>query len=312
MKEERHTAQNVKIFASKIFFKDFMKQYCRKTCGYCTGGTTDPPPQTLPPQTLPPGKTTSKPYTGKCGQPEVRGPRVIGGTSARRGVWPWQILLIFRGYGNCGGTLIAPQWVVTAAHCVYGREKYPSSYVVRVGEYNRFVEQGSEINVRVTKIIRYRGYDPRQLNNDIALLKLDFPVILDKYVQPACLPSQNAPVGSECYITGWGQIKHPGDMVSLLQQGMLPVVSNKKCYERNKHSINVPITDAMICGGDNTRTSGCHGDSGGPYVCKINGRWELHGAVSHGSGSCTAKDAYTVFSRVYHFKDWIQKNIASQ
>lgn len=117
------------------------------------------------------------------------------------------------------------------------------------------------------------------------------------------------------YITllGWGQIKHPGDMVSILQQGMLPVVTNKKCYEKNKHLIGVPITDAMICGGDdNSKTSGCHGDSGGPYVCRINGKWELHGVVSHGSGDCDAKKSYTVFARVNHFKDWIQENTATQ
>lgn len=102
-------------------------------------------------------------------------------------------------------------------------------------------------------------------------------------------------------------------MMSLLQQGMLPVVSSKKCNALNEKSLGIKITDAMICGGDvNSKIGSCHGDSGGPYVCKINGKWELHGAVSHGSGDCDSKKAYSVFSRVNHFKEWIQENVATQ
>ena len=73
------------------------------------------------------------------------------------------------------------------------------------------------------------------------------------------------------------------------------------------------VTDAMVCSGDggNTRKSGCHGDSGGPFVCQINGRWELHGAVSHGSNTCDSTQSYSVYARVYKFKAWI-KNVMSQ
>ena len=63
----------------------------------------------------------------------------------------------------------------------------------------------------------------------------------------------------------------------------------------------------MICSGDGgvTRKSGCHGDSGGPFVCQVNDRWELHGAVSHGSPRCSSSETYTVYARVTHFKNWI-------
>ena len=66
----------------------------------------------------------------------------------------------------------------------------------------------------------------------------------------------------------------------------------------------------MICGGDegNTTLSGCHGDSGGPFVCEVNGKWELHGAVSWGSGICDSKQAYTVFARITKYLDWIKTN----
>ena len=67
------------------------------------------------------------------------------------------------------------------------------------------------------------------------------------------------------------------------------------------------ITPNMICGGEEgSIVSGCHGDSGGPYVCKDrSGRWFLQGIVSWGSPRCQARDRYTVFARVAKFRTWI-------
>jgi len=68
----------------------------------------------------------------------------------------------------------------------------------------------------------------------------------------------------------------------------------------------------MICGGSGgtERISGCHGDSGGPFVCYYKGKWELHGSVSHGSPVCKSTETYTVFSRTMHFKEWIKLMMA--
>ena len=111
---------------------------------------------------------------------------------------------------------------------------------------------------------------------------------------------------------GWGKTRHPGSMTSVLQQGKTPVVSNSVCYAKNRNTIPIPITRAMVCSGNGgrTRLSGCHGDSGGPFVCRIGGRWELHGAVSHGSNTCESTKSYTVYARVNYFKSWIQSNMA--
>lgn len=283
---------------------DMFKKYCRKTCGFCTPVTETP--------TLPPGKTFP-PFTGKCGRPEVKGIRVIAGKTPPRGAWPWQVLLMYRGGAFCGGTLILPEWVITAAHCVYRREGIPSNFMVRVGEHNRTKFEGSEVDVVVKKVIRHPHYSHRTIDNDIALLKLIRPVKLNKYVQPACFPSEDPPVGSQCYITGWGKTHHPGHMSTILQQGLLPVVSNEVCYEKNRHRIPIRITVGMICGGSggSERTQGCHGDSGGPFVCNVNGVWELHGSVSHGSPVCDSTETYTVFSRTNHYKAWIKLMMAT-
>jgi len=280
---------------------DIIRLRCKKTCGLCKQPT------------LKPG-TTFPPHVGGCGKPDVNPgvARVVAGKTAIPHSWPWQILMLFAGRPICGGTLIAPQWVVTAAHCVYRKES-STAFSVRVGEHDRALIDGPEVNIKVAKIFRHESYDPRHLNNDIAMFKLEEPVKFNKFVSPACLPKAPAPPGSKCYITGWGKMHHPGRMVRYLQQGLLPVVSNEKCYEKNHHRIPIPITDAMICGGSGgtERTSGCHGDSGGPFVCENNGVWELHGSVSHGSPVCKSTETYTVFSRTFHFLDWIKKNMES-
>jgi endopeptidase E len=159
--------------------------------------------------------------------------------------------------------------------------------------------------------VKHPAYNPRNLDNDIALFKLAKPVMMNKYVQPVCLPSANLQPGHECYITGWGKIRHPGSMHSYLQQAKMDIVSNDVCHKKNFPAIRIPVTKTMICGGDGgkTRISGCHGDSGGPYVCKVGGKWELHGDVSHGSPRCRAYHTYTVFARTYFFKDWINQMV---
>lgn len=71
----------------------------------------------------------------------------------------------------------------------------------------------------------------------------------------------------------------------------------------------------MLCAGHGplNPTSGCHGDSGGPFVCQTgtSGSWVLHGAVSWGSGTCNSTQAYTVFAKISHFRDWIDNTMSS-
>ena len=104
-------------------------------------------------------------------------------------------------------------------------------------------------------------------------------------------------------------MRHPGSMTSVLQQGGMKVVDSRTCHAKNYQNIRIPITNDKVCSGDGgiTRLSGCHGDSGGPFVCKIGGRWELHGAVSHGSRDCSSRKSYSVYARVSYFKSWIEQ-----
>ncbi len=112
------------------------------------------------------------------------------------------------------------------------------------------------------------------------------------------------------FILGWGKASHPGSSEQILRQSHLRVVSNSECHRLNKPGSGIDIRQSMICAGygPSSPRSGCHGDSGGPFVCKYGNQWTLHGAVSWGSGICSTRYAYTVFARVANFRNWIYQN----
>ncbi|XP_078356744.1 trypsin-like [Oculina patagonica] len=261
-----------------------------------------------------PGPSPPPPAT--CGKSPVT--RVIGGVDAKPGNWPWQIALL-RGSSksfSCGGSLIAPDWVVTAAHCI--STLTASYYTIRLGDHDRHKNEGTEQDIQAKRIIKHENYGSPVLNNDIALIQLSKPATLNARVGTVCLPAHNemVPTSSKCFITGWGKIKHPGSSHNILQQAQMPPVTNSACANKLASSpggSSLKITDNMLCAGvSGTILSGCHGDSGGPYVCQNSaGNWVLQGAVSWGSPRCSAAERYTVFARVAKFRNWIDQKMRS-
>ena len=141
-----------------------------------------------------------------CGMTTVHQSRVIGGSDAAKGAWPWQIGMYKGGYFTCGGSLISPNWVLTASHCIDagGKADSPSGYSIVVGDLNRNVNDTTEQQYTVTKIVMHPNYDSSTINNDIALMKLSSPVIMNDHVNTVCLPNTTDAVsdGAHCYITG--------------------------------------------------------------------------------------------------------------
>ncbi|XP_028402730.1 chymotrypsin-like protease CTRL-1 isoform X2 [Dendronephthya gigantea] len=268
--------------------------------------------------TVPMPTPTSLPGIGNCGRPTLsKAALVIGGVNAKPGAWPWQAALTRDGRFICGGSLINKNWVVTAAHRINTRIS-ARRYKVILGEHDRGHGEGTEQTIMVKRYVRHPSYNkPYPINNDIALLQLDTPARITSRVNTVCLPPQNykvPPIISTCYITGWGKIRHPGNSHPILQQGEMPPISNAVCHEKLKKQqggSSLTITENMLCAGkEDNDISGCHGDSGGPYVCKDkSGRWFLQGIVSWGSTRCRISEIYTVFARAARFRTWIDKEI---
>ncbi|KAF1493765.1 Enteropeptidase, partial [Eudyptula minor novaehollandiae] len=147
-----------------------------------------------------------------CGKRLVtqnNGTRIVGGSDARREAWPWIVSLHFNSRPVCGASLVSDEWLVTAAHCVYGRQLKPSQWKAVLGLYDQSdMTQPSTVVRNIDQIVINPHYMKRTKDSDIALMHLQYKVRYTDCIQPICLPEENQQFlpGINCSIAGWGSI----------------------------------------------------------------------------------------------------------
>lgn len=231
---------------------------------------------------------------------------IIGGKEAIPGAYPWQVALVFAGAEDalagqlCGGTLIAPEWVLTAAHCVYGA--LPQQIDVVLGRHRLSSSDGERIHVAELLV------HPQYWNDyDIALIRLERPssqpiVSLDA-PNDLELEEQRAPAK----VIGWGVYEHWGSEASdPLLEVDVPLRPRSVCNAPNVW--DGQVTENMICVGDeDAGETPCYGDSGGPLLVRNSSDtgWAQIGIVSWGPYGCVEPGFYAVFTRISTLRSWV-------
>jgi len=263
--------------------------------------------------------TTSQRQLGLCGyQGRDRSPlqnsgnhgRIVNGQPSTPCEWRWQVSLRYDlgGFGAhfCGGTLISPKWVLTAAHCVASGR----SFYVLAGDYTRLGNSEARVRRSVLRTVSHPEYNGTTHNLDFAMLELTEEVQLNDCIGTACLPTEGTLQSSKCYITGWGTLKSGGDSPNALQEAAVDVVNASICNV----SYFGRVSNAMLCAQGNSSmgiTDTCQGDSGGPLVCQdASGQFTLHGVTSWGAG-CANPRFPGIYAKVAHALDWITATMQS-
>ncbi|ETE62029.1 Kallikrein-14, partial [Ophiophagus hannah] len=243
-----------------------------------------------------------------CAQPnkpgvyESTGDRVIGGYDCQSNSRPYQAAIVTGGKGNwriyCGGSLVHPCWVLTAAHC-RARQRVK----VCLGKYNLKKVEPMEQCMDIAEAIPHPDYNKKKIDRDYMLVRLKPCATITKAVSVTRLPTSCPSDGKQCTISGWGTIKSPQNKLpAKMQCANVSIVPYNQC---NKAYFG-RITSHMLCAGvPQGGIDSCQGDSGGPLIC--NGL--LEGVVSWGKFVCAQKGNPGIYAKVCCVVPWIQSTI---
>lgn len=258
-------------------------------------------------------------------------PQIVGGADTDIDEVPWQVLIETNTPLNgildaCGGTIIAPNWILTACHCTFdpanGNPLNVNQIKIYAGITLRSQKNNGQIR-NVVEIIRHPDYGTNpdsNSDNDIALLRLSAPLNLNANVQIIDYATQvDADVGwtdpgEVATLSGWGLLAVGGNQPDHLQSIEVPIEDNATAAAQwDPEPGNWDVTNNMIptgpfaTGGSGT----CRGDSGGPVVVWDNSnRPILAGIVSYGD-PCATGNFLDIHTRVSRYCDWISDEIAT-
>lgn len=221
--------------------------------------------------------------------------KVLHGGPCEQMSHPYQAALYTSGHLLCGGVLVHPLWVLTAAHC-----KKPNLRVY-LGKHNIHERESFQEESSVVRAVPHPRYNAATHDQDIMLLRLRRPASLSDRIHPLDLETDCSANHTTCHILGWGKTQD-GVFPNTIQCAYVHLVPREKCMQAYPDQ----ITRNMVCAGDEKYgKDSCQGDSGGPLVCGD----RLRGLVSWGNIPCGSKDKPGVYTDVCRYGQWIQRTV---